>query len=192
MWKERGTPIPPEQILTGGPAFLIAYCLMNVLLSTGERTVYFSPAEVTFLFTGPFRRRELLVYRVVYTLLVSIPTTLLFTAISRANTPWVLAGFVGLLQMFIFMQLFGMAISLAATSIGARLYSKAHALILAAALMALALALLPLRSGGFNGLLASSAWHVISTPLRTSSKRISPRRGVTCCSTPPRGCSSIF
>ena len=44
------------------------------------------------------------------------------------------ASFVGLLLMTAFMQLFGMALSLAASAIGARLFSKALKLVLAALL----------------------------------------------------------
>src|SRR4051794_31241372 len=50
----RNDALPPEVIRTNGPAFLLAYCLLNVLLSSGERAIYFSPAETNFLFPGPF------------------------------------------------------------------------------------------------------------------------------------------
>src|SRR6516165_1284837 len=48
-----------------GPLGLLAMCLMNFFLATGERVFSFRPAEVDFLFPGPFTRRQLLMYKVV-------------------------------------------------------------------------------------------------------------------------------
>ena len=42
-----------ELIRRYGPLALLAYCVLNVLLSSGDRSVYYSPAEVNFLFRGP-------------------------------------------------------------------------------------------------------------------------------------------
>src|SRR5712692_10068425 len=75
--------LAPDKILTGGPAILIGYCLLNVVLSGGERAVYFSPAEVTFLFTAPFTRRQLLGYKVAVSLLFNLPTTLFLALVFR-------------------------------------------------------------------------------------------------------------
>src|SRR5205085_9966820 len=53
----------PETLRRSGPALLLLYCLMNVLTSSGEKAIYFTPAEVNFLFCGPFGRREVLAYQ---------------------------------------------------------------------------------------------------------------------------------
>ena len=37
-------------VLHFGPGMLLLYCLMNVMLSSGERGIYFTPAEINFLF----------------------------------------------------------------------------------------------------------------------------------------------
>ncbi len=124
--------VPPEQVRLLGPGALVLYCLVNVLLSSNERAIYFTPAEVNFLFTGPYSRREVLGYKIVSTLLIGLPTTLLMAAFLHGYAPWFPAAYTGLLLMFIFMQLFSMAISLIATSIGARLYTRGRRLFLAA------------------------------------------------------------
>src|SRR5262249_45993353 len=82
---ERDGALPEQQVRNGGPGILLVYCLMNVLLSAGEKTVYFSPAEVTFLFTAPFRRRRLLAYKVALTLIFTLPGTLFLTAVFRVH-----------------------------------------------------------------------------------------------------------
>src|SRR2546421_10195 len=46
--------LDPEKLTRYGPALLLVYCLSNVLITPSERAVYFSPAEVQFLFAGPF------------------------------------------------------------------------------------------------------------------------------------------
>ena len=40
--------IDPDTLRRNGPAFLVAYCLMNVFVTSGERSIYFSPGEVNF------------------------------------------------------------------------------------------------------------------------------------------------
>ena len=42
--------IIPEELRRYGPAFFLLYCLLTVILSRGERALYFSPGEVNFLF----------------------------------------------------------------------------------------------------------------------------------------------
>src|SRR5262249_34089139 len=112
---------PPEKLRLYGPAALLAYCVLNVLLSSGERAVYFTPAEMQFLFPRPFGRRQLLAYKVVAGLVVSLPSTLLLTLLLHIHARWWLAAFVGLLILFVFMQLFSMALNLAVVSLGERL-----------------------------------------------------------------------
>ena len=48
------------QVVRFGPGALLLYCVLNVVFSSHERAIYFSPAEVQFLFTGPFSRRQVL------------------------------------------------------------------------------------------------------------------------------------
>ncbi len=155
-----------DKLLTYGPAYLLFYCLMNVLLSGGERTVYFSPAEVTFLFTGPFTRRQLLGYKVTLTLLFTLPTTLFLMAYTQVHASWSLAAFVGVLLMTTFMQLFGMALNLTAGSVGKRLYSRARQLVLFGVLLAAVLVFRSGRQQGVESMLHSDTWHLLSAPLR--------------------------
>ncbi len=124
--------LPPEEIRLFGPAALVFYCLLNVLVSSGERSVYFTPAEVNFLFTGPFSRREVLGYKIAFSLLLGLPMTLVMAAFLHGYARWFPAAYVGLLLIYVFLQLFSMAVSLLATTVGARLYTRGRKLVLAA------------------------------------------------------------
>ncbi len=162
-----------EQILLYGPEVLLLYCLANVLGSSGERAVYFSPGEVQFLFPGPFGRREVLAYKILSNLSVNGLAALMTAGIVQANARWFPAAYVGVLLAFLFMQLFGMAVNLIATTLGEQLYSRGRKLLFAA-LVLLALAAL-FRFGGppsqwrprdaFEAVARSEAWQKAMLPL---------------------------
>ncbi len=116
--------ISPENMRKFGPALLVAYCVMNVLISSHERAIYFTPAEVQFLFTGPFGRRQVLLYKLLLTLLVSVPATVIMAAVVRVRHGWPLAMLLGLLLVSIFMQLFTIALGLVANAVGEQIYGR--------------------------------------------------------------------
>jgi hypothetical protein len=168
-------PYPPESIRSHGPAVLLLYCLVNVLLSSGERAVYFSPAEVQFLFAGPFGRRQLLVYKILSTLMVSVPSALVLGLVFRLHAPHWYGAVAGMLLVMVFMQLFGMALNLTAVGLGARLYSRTRRIIVFGLLLLGLLLFLSaggparIRSGGgwWDGVETSLPWRVLTWPLRT-------------------------
>jgi hypothetical protein len=165
--------LEPGQVLLYGPELLLLYCLANVLGSSGERAVYFTPGEVQFLFPGPFGRREVLAYKVLSNLSVNALAALMTAVIVQANARWFPAAYVGVLLAFVFMQLFGMAVNLLATSVGERLYTRGRKLLFAA-LVVLAFAAL-VRFGGppsqwrprdtFERVAHSEAWQAALLPL---------------------------
>ena len=53
-----------SQIRIFMPLGMLGMSLLTVVLTTGP-TFHFSPAEINFLFTGPFRRRDLILYKLV-------------------------------------------------------------------------------------------------------------------------------
>lgn len=160
--------------ITGyGPALLVLYCVLNVVFSPNERTVYFSPAEVQFLFAGPFTRREILVYKILLTLMVSVPLTLIMGAVVRVRDGWVPAVLLGLLMISIFMQLFTLALGLLASAAGAGMYSRGRKL--AAAIGATLAALVVVEAGRqadwqwrqlFTQAETTTAWKVASYPMQ--------------------------
>jgi hypothetical protein len=169
-----GARIDPETLRRNGPAFLVAYCLMNVFVTSGERAIYFSPGEVNFLFAGPFGRREILGYKILLTLLVSLPSTLIVAALVRVHSTWFPAAYVAILLAVLFQQLFGMAVNLIVTSIGARAFSRWRRVLLGVLVVLVAVAFVR-ASGPVRGwhpreivahMAAAPTWQAALVPLR--------------------------
>lgn len=166
--------LQPEGVRQYGPVLLVIYCVVNVVFSSADRAVYFTPAEVQFLFTGPFGRRERLGYKLVLTVLVTVPTTILFGAVLRVRHGWAPAVLLGLLLTSVFMQLFSMALSLLASAAGERLYGLGRKLAVGLIVAAAAVILLQARGPEANwdprqlgaDALETRAWHIVSWPLR--------------------------
>jgi hypothetical protein len=136
----------PFYVQRSGPGVLLLYCVLNVLMSSAERGIYFSPGEVNFFFPAPFGRRSLLGYKVVSSVIIGLPSSLVLSVLSYGFSTSFLRAFVGMTLIVLFMQLFTMAVNLIAVSAGARLYSRGRKLLL---VLVLALAALVLwRVGG--------------------------------------------
>ena len=78
------------------PLAFLAMWALSLLANFGEHAVFFSPSEVDFLFTAPFTRRQLLVYKLATACVGMLFTALLFSFVAlRSVTHWA-AGFVGI------------------------------------------------------------------------------------------------
>jgi hypothetical protein len=130
-----------EHMRTYGALGLLAYCAMTLLFSSGERAIFFSPAEVNFLFPGPFTRRRLLVYKITSSVLACLVTSGFMTLALSTYGVWPLAAYVGLVLTLLFLSFFGMVISLAANTLGARAYNRRRKWLLAGVLLVVLLAL---------------------------------------------------
>ena len=143
-----------EVAYAAAPLGLLAMTLFNAAFSAGQNGIQFSLSEVDFLFSGPFTRRQLLVYK----LLSTLPGLLLVAAMLSMFTGlfaglW-LSGFVALLLIFMFMQLFAMAFFLIGLT-SVRLASTrgrqiAVGIVLALATLVLGQALLAVRPNDLN------------------------------------------
>jgi Putative ABC exporter len=166
--------IETRQLGRFGPAVLLLYCVANVVFSSHERAVYFSPAEVQFLFTGPFSRRQILAYKLLLTITVSVPVSLLMSAVIRVQHGWWVGVLLGLALVSVFMQLFSILLGLVAGAIGEHFYSRGRWVVGLAAVGAVGF--VALQAGGSFSPAAvsnlgevvfeSQAWHVISWPLQ--------------------------
>jgi hypothetical protein len=134
-----------------GPLLLFAYCLVTVVFASAEQGVSFTPAEVQFLFSGPFSRRQLLAYKIVGNALLCCVYALLLTAFFFAYAARPLAGYVGLVFTLWFILLFSMAVSLLVNALEVRAFSRPRK-VLALALLGLGvLALAYFGGGAFAG-----------------------------------------
>lgn len=130
-----------EHMRTYGTLGLFAYCAMTLLFSSGERAIVFSPAEVNFLFSGPFTRRRLLGYKIASSVLACLVTSAFMMVVLLSYGVWPVAAYVGLVLTLLFLSFFGMVISLLANTLGARAYNRRRKWLLAGALLLVLLAL---------------------------------------------------
>lgn len=114
-----------------GPVFFLVYCLTALLFSPGDKAFAFSPAEISFLFPAPFTRRKLLAYKIGGNLGLTFLTAIFVTFAMRQNMTICVAGYLGLVLAFSFLQLFAMAVTLAGQAIGERASTRRRQLALA-------------------------------------------------------------
>lgn len=105
------------------PILLLASCLLTVATASGP-AIYFSSAEVNFLFAGPFSRRSLLLYKFFsYTLGAMISALCITVIVPRPVVVWI-AVFTGTFLTLVFMQLLSAALGLLGQVAAARFYRK--------------------------------------------------------------------
>ncbi len=169
-----GGVVDPSVILMFGPTYLVGYCMLNCLLSSGEHALIFTPVEISFLFPAPVSRRQLLSYKLLSQFLATLPTSLIFLLMTQLYSRWLLAAYLGLLLILLFAQFFAIVVQQVAVSVGVRFYTQARRIVLVAGLVAL-VALVAywqpdVYSGSFRDglydLLRSPAWQRASTPFR--------------------------
>ncbi len=107
----------PEKVRRFGPLVLLAYAALTLALSSGERVLLFTPAEIDFLFPGPFTRRGLLAYKVAGAVFgVMFSSLFLLLAFLRSSrSP--LAAYLTIVLVMLFFQFLGIAVGLASNTV---------------------------------------------------------------------------
>jgi hypothetical protein len=135
-----------EQIRQSGPLALLALCVLHLLSSSAEKAVIpFTPAEVDFLFAGPFSRRQLLAYKLIvrfFSTLASAAFCLLGFGYLQIRSVPASARYLGLVLALAFVQLFTIVLGFLASAIGVRAYNRVRKLILVLIVAAVVVAVL--------------------------------------------------
>ncbi len=113
-----------------GPLLLFLYCILNVLFSSGDRSVYYSPAEVNFLFSGPYRSRQLLIYKMVGGIGAAFLTAIFMSLGLRQHAAMSIAAFLGLFLGLELLYLFSLAVGLCIATLGALAFNRGRRLVL--------------------------------------------------------------
>ncbi len=118
------------------PFGLLGACLLTVLTSSGP-AIHFSPPEINLLFTAPFSRRALLLYKMCFYLFGALLSALLITVLVPGFTESLLATFFGAFLVLVFIQLFSAVIGLAGHRLKSRIpgVRRAHMYILSGVLV---------------------------------------------------------
>ncbi|MDX9752433.1 MAG: putative ABC exporter domain-containing protein [bacterium] len=114
----------PETARLVFAGFLFFFFLMNFFLSAGERAITFRPCEIDFLFTAPFSRKQLVMYKVVSSLCLSLFPGLIFTFVFRPHAGGWGQAIAGAFLTLVFLQFNSMIFALLRQSVTVRLYSR--------------------------------------------------------------------
>ena len=100
------------QILTFMPLSMLGLSLLTVVMTTGP-TFHFSPNEINFLFTGPFRRRDLILYKFAAYVAGVALSSVFVTILVQPEAASILPVFIATLLTLVFVQLNSAVISMA-------------------------------------------------------------------------------
>jgi hypothetical protein len=116
-------PQTSSTVMTTAPAMILMVSVLNLLSSAGERAVTFTPAEVDFLFPGPFTRRQLLIYKLTRTGVAGLFSSVVFGAILGRFGGTFFCRMIGVWLLFQFLQLLAMIVALVQTIVGEQIVS---------------------------------------------------------------------
>lgn len=126
----RDTGLGGNPIQRFGPAGILIFALLSIFASTKYRGVYFSPAEVDFLFQAPFTRRELLIYRISTQFIYTTISVFIMSFVLCQFFPGILQTMAGLFLTFSFLNLVQIAGSLLSGSLQERAVARGRKFIL--------------------------------------------------------------
>lgn len=112
-----------EQIITFMPLSMLGLSLLTVLLTTGP-TFHFSPNEINFLFAGPFRRRDLIIYKFAAYVAGVALSSVFVTILVQPEAGSVLPVFIATLLTLVFVQLNSAVISMAGHALDGSRFAK--------------------------------------------------------------------
>ncbi|MEO1659194.1 MAG: putative ABC exporter domain-containing protein [Pseudomonadota bacterium] len=112
-----------EQIVTFMPLCMLGLSLLTVLMTTGP-TFHFSPNEINFLFTGPFRRRDLIVYKFAAYVAGVALSSLFVTLLVQHQAGSALSVFIATLLTLVFVQLNSAVLSMAGHALDGSRYAR--------------------------------------------------------------------
>lgn len=130
----------PAMLRKMAPLFLLAFTVMSLNSTTKLQAIHFWPAEVDFLFPGPFTRRELLLYKMAGNLLGAVFLALIFSMwLIRFSASW-LAAFIGVFLAVWFVQLLQMCLVLTMQMLAERGWPLSRKIVLIVSVSVLAAA----------------------------------------------------
>ncbi len=140
MSLRKAAPIEGDVLRLYVPASLFVMCLLNLINMRPDQGIPFRPAEIEFLFPGPFSRRELLLYRVVAnSLMLAIPALMITVFVSHLIPHWP-GGFAGAWFGLQFVTLFQMVQTSVAAVVRERAIRRGRKwFVIAATILAMAL-----------------------------------------------------
>jgi hypothetical protein len=156
-----------------GPLVLLGVCLANLFLTSGDAALAYSPAEVNFLFSAPFRPRQVLLYKLASGLLASVFTSVVLGLAFSQHASVLGAACLGAFLALQLIFLIPLAVGLLISTFGALMVRRGRRVLAAAIVLAVAASAWPLAEGApaltpalAGRVLRSPALGVLLAPLR--------------------------
>lgn len=110
------TPMEPESLVAAVTLGTLVMFLSGAFFSTGEKIIAFTPAEVDFLFPGPFTRRQLLLFIMARNIGGELTGAFFISLILIRHTGSWFTGYAAVLLALVFANLLSMAVRLTASA----------------------------------------------------------------------------
>ena len=128
----------PETVRMFAPLATFMWCALSLFMGSTDRALYYAPAEVNFLFGGPFTRRSVLIFKLLTTLNGTLISAAIFSLFMwRYATNW-LASFLAVFTAVWLIQLFTLMIAMAGLLIKEKAFSLGRKFAFALVLIILA------------------------------------------------------
>ncbi len=164
VWLATTTARTDPQVVRGiVPVMLLGICLMNLVTSAGEKAIAFTPAEVDFLFAGPFTRRQLLAYKLGKSASAGLFASVLLSVVLLKHATLWIACFVGVFLTLLFTQFFSTVAMLLVQSVAERAYSRGRKIVLGVLAGLLVIGLMQARAASVGASAADVAKHLQET-----------------------------
>jgi hypothetical protein len=123
------------------PVILLAFVLLAVATSWGESAIYFTPADVDFLFSGPFSRRDLLLYKLAQSVRGNLLAGTFFALFAVRYAPLMAGAWLGSVLTLLFLNGLTLTITLLSQIVSQRADTQWRRLVLTGIAILLVLAL---------------------------------------------------
>jgi hypothetical protein len=141
LWGVQKKPSDPETVRLVVTGAMFLFVLMQFVFSAGDRAVNFKPSEIDFLFTAPISRRQLVLYKIIFSLVTALFPALIFTLVLRPHATMWMAAALGAVFGQMFLQLVAIAFALFRQSLALQMYYRTRRYLLIALVLLLFIAL---------------------------------------------------
>ena len=130
------------------PLGMLAYFLLGITPSLGERAIHFSASEIDFLFPAPFTRRQLLAFFVLRGLVGKLGLAILVAVSISFLVPSLLCAIVGIFLAIVFLHGATIAAQLVQQTISTQLYSRTRRILVIIVVVAVGIGIARAMPGG--------------------------------------------
>ncbi len=123
-------PVDPAETLARLPIYITLFAMLPIIMGTDDRAISFTPAEIDFLFAGPYSRRELVLFKIFKLVLGSVAGGVIFAIWLGRFAVGPLQSLAGATLGLVFINLLTTIIALVRDTLEERMYTIARRIVL--------------------------------------------------------------